>query len=166
MRHLFLYLLLATSVACAQTQHAAKPGILPGSPLKQLTRAFPRSIAFKNQGHLIEFCPDNTCDAFSAKASVSQSALEDLAYLYEFYFSGFAYLEDWRTENGAKEAAEQVLAKPQYRQCREERGRSAARCIVEQIGGAGQVRLLFIRYDENQRNVVPMNLIQELSRAN
>lgn len=160
----FLCLLLATSVVYAQTQHA-KPEILPNSPLRQLTHTFPRSIAVKNQGHLIEFCPDNTCDAFSAVKNVSQSALEDLAYLFESYFSEFAYLEDWRAENGVEVAAQQILAKPEYRHGHAESGRSAARCIIEEIGGQGRVRLLFIRYDEHHRNVVPGNLTQELSRA-
>ena len=157
--------LLATSMMHAQSQHG-KPEMSPHSPLRQLVRAFPQSIEFKNHGHLIEFCPDNTCDGFSAEEIVPHSALEDLAYLYEFYFSGFAYLEDWRREKGAKAAAEQVLAKPEYRHCHTESERSAARCVVQDIGSRGRVRLLFIRYDEHQRNVVPMNLAQALSRPN
>jgi hypothetical protein len=149
----------------AQSQHE-KPEMFSDDPLRQLTRAFPRSIEFKNQGHLIEFCPHNTCDAFSAAASVSERSLEDLAYLYEFYYSGFIYLEDWRAGDEGKADAEQVFAKPEYRHRLPEGGRSAAPCVIEEIGGGGRVRLLFIRYDEHRRNVVPLNLIRELSRAN
>jgi len=35
-------------------------------PLTQLTASFPRSIQYRNHGTVLEFCPDNTCEGFSA----------------------------------------------------------------------------------------------------
>jgi hypothetical protein len=164
-RFLLLVLLLTSAAMNAQSPQT-KLALSPDSPLWQLAHTFPKSIEFKNNGRLIEFCPDNTCDAFSAQEVVPKSSLEDLVYLYEFYFSDFAYLEDWRAEPKARAVAELVLAKPEYGLCHAESGITAARCVAKEISSKGRVRLLFVRYDEHRRNVVPRNLSQELSHAN
>jgi hypothetical protein len=64
---------LAASVAWAADEQF--------DPLKQITSTFPKSIAFKKNGKLLEFCPDNTCHGFSASDNVSVATLKDFAYL-------------------------------------------------------------------------------------
>ncbi len=58
-------------------------------PLSALSTSFPNSLKYKNHGKLLEFCPDNTCNGFSAAPGVSQSALKDFAFLYLYYFSDY-----------------------------------------------------------------------------
>jgi len=135
----------------------------PFDPLTQITNAFPKSIEINDKRRLLEFCPDNTCDAFAASESVSLATLKDFAYLYIYFFSDFYVLQEWRTHDEAKNTADRVLSKPEYRNCRNESSREAARCVLLDLGRNGKIRLLFIGYDEGQRNVTRENLAEHLS---
>jgi len=141
----------------AQTSRA------PVDPLKSLTSSFPKSIRIKQDGHLLEFCPDNTCDGFVSTPSVPVAELKDFAYLYIFYFSDFVYLPEWRSQGEAKDAAERLLSRPEYRKCKAQSERETARCVLLERSHGGRIRLIFVRYDENQRNVVPEDISKELS---
>jgi hypothetical protein len=123
-------------------------------PLAVLTASFPKSIAYKNHGKLLEFCPDNTCHGFSAHPEVSKATLRDFAFLYIYYFSDYYALPEWRAKEQVKDTADQVLSKPSYRSCRKESGRESARCILLNLSSHGRITLLFIRYDEGKRNVI------------
>src|SRR5882757_4733278 len=67
-------------------------------PLTQLTASFPRSIQYRNHGTVLEFCPDNTCEGFSASRNVPKATLKDFAFLYIYYYSDYYALPKWRTE--------------------------------------------------------------------
>jgi hypothetical protein len=132
-------------------------------PLQQVANGFPRSIKLNEKRRTLEFCPDNTCDGFVSSASVPVAELKDFAYLYIYYFSNFIYLPDWRSHAEAKNAAERVLSKPEYRGCERESDRETARCVLLDHSRGGRIKLIFVRYDENQRNVVPEDIVKELS---
>lgn len=85
--------------------------------MKYLTESFPDSVRLDQNGHLLEFCPDNTCPGFASSATVPTTALKDFAYLYIYYFSRYIYLPDRRARADAKNAAENILSEPQYRHC-------------------------------------------------
>jgi hypothetical protein len=132
-------------------------------PVKQITASFPDSIELKNKGRLLEFCPDNTCHGFSASANVSVTALKDFAYLYIYFYSDYYALPEWRGKEEVKEAVQRVLSKPEYRQCKNESSREAARCVLLSLSRNGRIKLLFIRYDEGRRNVVQESISRQLS---
>jgi hypothetical protein len=154
-----VFILIASSVAV----RAAGSGSDASDPLPHITSSFPKTIELKNKGKLVEFCPDNTCDGFVAAGPVSVSALKDFAYLYVYFFSDYYILQEWRKQEEARKAAEGVLSKPEYRSCRSDSSREAARCVLLDLSRDGKIKLIFIRYDENQRNVVRKNIIKELS---
>jgi len=135
------------------------------NPLKSLTRSFPKSVSLKENGHLLEFCPDYTCDAFVSSASVPPAELRDFAYLYIYYFSDFVYLPDWRSQPEAKSTAMRVLSNPEYRNCKKQSDQETARCVLLERSGGGRIKLIFVRYDENERNVVPLDIDKEISKT-
>lgn len=158
------FLFFVVGAACAGAMQAAeRRQEKPFDPLQQITAGFPKSIKLKNNGKLLEFCPDNTCDGFIAKEGVAVTTLRDFAYLYVYFFSDYTYLEDWRATEGAKKTALRVLAKPQYRNCKKDTSRESARCALLDLSRNGKIKLLFIRYDEGQRNVVHESIAKELS---
>jgi hypothetical protein len=131
-------------------------------PLKQLAGSFPDSIHVKNHGRLLEFCPDGTCDGFVVSGTMSITTLGDFAYLYEYYFSDYTFLGEWRGKEEARNTAERVLSKPEYSNCKSDSEREAARCVLLDLSRGGHVRLIFVRYDEGARSVVPRDLAQQL----
>jgi len=136
-------------------------------PLAQLTKSFPKTIEIKNISNakrVLEFCPDNTCDGFVASQEVSVATLKEFVYLFEYFFSGFIYLEDWRRLDEAKNTAGLVLGNPAYRNCANDDRRAAARCVLLKLSKNGKIKLIFISYDEGQRNVVPENIAEQLSK--
>jgi hypothetical protein len=132
-------------------------------PLKQFTSEFPGSVKLKNNGRLLELCPDNTCDGFVVSGTLSVSTLKDFAYLYEFFFSDFVYMDEWRTKPEAKDTAQKVLSKTEYRNCASNNGHEAARCVLLNLSRDGRIKLIFVRYDEGTRGVVPMDIKKELA---
>ncbi len=142
---------------------ASGPDEKPTDPLQQLTNTFPDTVELKNKGRLLEFCPDGTCDGFVASNNVPVSTLRDFAYLYEYFFSDYTFLGEWRDKQASKKTAERVLAKPEYHKCKNDDGREAARCVLSDLSRNGRIQLIFIRYDEGQRNVVRRNITEQLS---
>lgn len=172
-RACFLPLIFVSFVAPRQLIAARGPsqqgasGVLeehPFDPMKYLTESFPDSVTLKQKGHLLEFCPDNTCNGFSSALSVSAVTLKDFAYLYIYYFSEYIYLSDWRSHTEAKEAAQRVLSEPKYRDCKAKNQHETAKCVLLDLSRHGEIKLMFIRYDENRRSVVPEDIPEELAR--
>jgi hypothetical protein len=132
-------------------------------PLRQVTAAFPGSVKFKEKQRVLEFCPDNTCDGFVTSQKVSVSTLKDFAYLYIYFFSGYVELPEWRDNAEAKNTADRVLSRSVYAKCKNENRINAATCILLSLSQKGAVKLVFVRYDEGKRNVVPEDIVKELS---
>ena len=99
-----------------------------------------------------------------ASDDVSTVQLKDFAYLYIYYFSDYYVLQDWRIRAESRKVAEQLLSKPQYRSCKREEELEAARCVLRNLSADGKIKLIFIRYDERKRNVVPENLADVLAQ--
>jgi len=136
----------------------------PSDPLKSLTNSFPRSVRARQNGHLLEFCPDNTCDGFVSSQSVPVAELKYFAYLYIYFFSDFVYLPGWRTQPEAKKVADQILSRPEFGKCKSQSDLEKARCVLLDRSQGGRIKLIFVRYDEGQRNVVPEDIRAELSQ--
>lgn len=160
----------ATTVDAARPEPAQQNTEVSGKtsfdPLKQLTSGFPDSIHLKNNGRLLEFCPDkDACDGFITSGVVPLSTLKDFAYLYIYFYSGYYALPEWRHRDDAKKAVETVLSKPEYGKCRGNGSLEAARCVLLDLSRDGKIKLLFVRYGEGRRNVVPEDIVKELSAA-
>ncbi len=135
-------------------------------PLQEIAKNFPDSVRVKKDGmSTIEFCHDNTCDAFVAKKQVSLENLKDFVYLYVFFYSDYYVLDNWRNKETAKAIVRQTLLKPQYQQCNKTSLEDTAQCILIQLSRKEQITLIAVRYDESQRNVVKRNLSAILSKA-
>jgi hypothetical protein len=133
-------------------------------PLRNPTKSFPRTLDLKQNGRLLEFCPDNTCDGFVSSRDVSVATLKDFAYLYIYFFSDFSYLSEWRTHSVAKDAATRVLYKAAYRECKSGSDREAARGVLLSLSRGGKIKRIFVRYGENRRNVAPEDISKEVSK--
>jgi hypothetical protein len=154
-----IFLALMLFFLCSVMQAQQTP-----DPLKQVAKGFPKSITLKNKGRLIEFCPDNTCDGFVGSKNVSAAELKSFAYLYVYYFSDFTYLEEWRSKQQSKSTAEHLLARSEFKGCKESNLRNKARCSLLFLSRNDRIKLIFIRYDEGARNVVPRNIAEELAQ--
>ena len=154
------YLLIAIASCVFADYGLAENGDF--DPLQEITNRFPGSIEFKAKGRVLEFCPDNTCDGFKAAQGVTREELREFAYLYIYFLSDYAYLREWREGAEARATSERVLSRPQYRGCRADSSITTARCALRLLSADGRIKLLFIRYDENHRNVVHRDLAREL----
>ena len=135
-------------------------------PLQEIAKNFPDSIRVEKDGtSTIEFCPDNTCDAFVAKKQNSAESLKDFVYLYVFFYSDYYVLENWRNKETAKAIVKKTLSKPQYQSCNKASEEDAAQCILIQLSRREQIKLMAVRYDEHKRNVVKRDLSAVLSKA-
>jgi len=143
----------------------AQPDSTPLNPLKYLASSWPADITLKDKGHLLEICPDNTCDGFVSSANVPVAELKDFAYLYIYYFSDYVDLPAWRSNAEAKNAAAHILSKPEYRNCKNQSDRESARCVLLDHSRGGRIKLIYVDYDENARNVVPEDIRKELSKS-
>ena len=160
-RHLFILLTLAVVTAAystAQVVNSWRP-----HPLQQLQKAFPDTVELKDHGKLLEFCPDGTCDGFVTSGNVPLSTLEDFAYLFVYFFSDNVTLDDWKRTEDAKKTADRVLGQPQYLACKTADSREVARCVLRDLSRNGRIRLIFVRYDEDERHAVRQNLQEKLS---
>jgi hypothetical protein len=169
---LFFYVgcLVATGTRfCSAHANTARQGagIEPADnsfdPLKVLTSTFPNTIEIKNKAHLLEFCPDGTCDGFVVSGEMPVVTLRDFAFLYEYFFSDYTYLGEWRARQDARNAAVKVLSKAEYQDCKHDTDQETARCVLSILSRNGRVRLIFVRYDEKERHVVRMDLAKQLS---
>lgn len=148
---------------CCSLLLSAQPANIASDPMKELSKTFPNTVAIKNKGRLLEFCPDGTCDGFVTSGNFSVPTLKDFAYLYVYFFSDYTFLSEWRGKEEAKNTAEDILSKPEYRSCKNENSREAARCVLRDLSKGGRVKLIFVRYDEGERHAVPKNLAERLS---
>jgi hypothetical protein len=128
-------------------------------PLQEIKRSFPETLKVKlNPVKSIEFCPDNTCELIVAKKGVCIDNLKDFAYLYIYFFSDYFVLDDWRKSKKAALVAEKILSKPKYQWCKNSDQQRTARCILRHLSKKGRIELYAVRYDENERSLVNIEI--------
>lgn len=119
---------------------------------EELNRAFPGSTTIESDAcDRIEFCPDNTCEAFEA-GQVGPKRLMEFVYLYVYAFSDYYVLTKWRTERAAREVASSILTASRYRGCQAASDKETARCALRLLGAEGRITMFDVRYDENARH--------------
>lgn len=155
---------LLFSVTSVYAVGNAAPAHEKFNPLQQVKSKFPGSVEYRSKDRVLEFCPDNTCDGFKAANEASLGDLRDFAYLYIYFFSDYYVLEDWRGDAASKETADRVLSRSQYQNCKRESDLESAKCVLGTLSRNGRIELLFVRYDENKRNVVHKDIAKQLSK--
>ena len=124
----------------------------------ELGATFGDSVTISSKGGLttVEYCPDNTCEVFSLRAPSAASPLQDFAFAYLLGISEYIYLKDFHA-NADSPATRAVLGR--YRtHCPQPIPRVAARCVVGYLARKHPIQASFVRYDEGERNVVPIPL--------
>jgi len=144
--HLLLVAVAAIACECVGSQASSDVA------LRELAIAFPNTIQIKKGAKpIIEFCPDNTCDAFVGTSKASNESMADFAYVFVYYFSEFYVLSDWRRRVESSAMANEVLSKPRYRRCKRAEEKETARCVLRQLGKKAQIEIYMVRYDEKKR---------------
>ena len=134
------------------------------SPLQEIQKSFPGSIHMGVAGERsIEFCPDNTCDLFTANQKVSMETLEGFAYLFLYFFSDYYVLDEWRTRKESVLVARRILSKAPYQVCKIGDEEESARCLLRHLSEKNQIQLYAVRYDENTRSLVHKNVFAATS---
>ena len=124
----------------------------------ELASAFPDSVQVSSEGTTttVEYCPDNTCEVFTLSGQSASLPLQDFAFAYLYGVSDYVYLETFQSDSSSK-SVQTVLGR--YKSdCPQQPARAAARCVVGLLAERYAIQASFIRYDEGERNVVPISL--------
>ena len=161
----FIGLIVLAFLTIISTQGLPAPNT-PIDPFQEINNNFPGAIKLKkiDGQKSIEFCPDNTCDLFVARQGVSDDTLKDFAYLYIYFFSDYYVLNDWRKNKRLMLIAGNILTKPNYRACKTDNQKQAARCILRRFCRKNYIELYAVRYDENVRSVIQIDIFSATQR--
>ena len=156
-KSLFIFVLILASFSCSGKQSNKIV-----DTIGLLVRLFEQDISIEINGNIakIEYCPDNTCESFSAKKE-ALNKLADFTYLYLFFISDHIALQDFKkTENGNISA----ILRQYSKQCVQDSTKQMAKCVMGYLMRQYTVRVTFVRYDEKTRNEVPVDIKKVLDR--
>jgi hypothetical protein len=122
----------------------------------ELTDSFPRDtqVTVQTDSIVVEYCPDNTCDLFTLDDPAGSQVLQDFAYAYLLGASTYIYLKSFQADVDSS-ATKSVLGRYSSH-CPQEPMIQAARCVITYLLDKHPIRVSFVRYDEGERNVVPI----------
>ena len=111
-------------------------------------------IKFQTQkNHLtIEYCPDNTCEKLIARKTIREDIFLDIALLYFQNASDYVYLKDWRNNMLVQHA--QASVKTSIPACRDLEGYNLVACALLWAKRKHDMKIYFIRYDEQEKKVI------------
>ena len=145
MKSLLIATLLAAAPLASQTHEL---GVTFGDAIKVFT---------KGGQVTVEYCPDNTCEAFALRGARSTSVVQDFAFVYLLGISDSYELQSFQAAAAESSSVRSVLARYQ-KHFPQPSPREAARCVVGHLARKHAVQASFVRYDEGSRNVVPIPL--------
>jgi hypothetical protein len=120
---------------------------------RELDSRFPGAVTIREGScNAIEFCPENTCDAFYAATADSAEGLMEYAYLYLYWFSDYLVLEGWRASSDARRVMVRMLDAPRNAGCRRPDEKEAARCVLRTLAAKRGIHVAVVRYDEGTRS--------------
>lgn len=133
---------------------------------RRLRAIFKDALSIKSgKAPRVEYCPDNTCEAFSSRSAAATTDVTDFALAYLLFVSGYWTLPEIRSTDEGKTATEAVLVRARDLGCARGHDRDAAKCLLRALEKRSQVRLSFVRYDEKKRIEQSLNLEEELARV-
>jgi hypothetical protein len=114
-------------------------------------------------GTTIEYCPFNTCDAFSS-SDHQKNRLADFVYMYFYYLptSNHPSVFEFRKSCGDKYVDRIIERNSEC--CKNVLGNKQVKCVLERMAMKHKIRLKFVRYDEQQRNEVLVDLKTEFDK--
>ncbi|MBF0427703.1 MAG: hypothetical protein HQL94_02160 [Magnetococcales bacterium] len=150
MRVIILFILFNYGMA---TANAETNGLHP------LEERLPDSIRFfAGKIQSVEFCPDNTCELFITKRSISNETLRDFVFLYLYFFSKYYVLSEWRSEGDAFGSITYIMKKYKGYPCAKKSNIIMAQCLLRKLAKSHAIHLYFVRYDENERHALLINI--------
>ena len=128
------------------------------SQAHELDQAFGKEISISKSGNIvrIEYCPDNTCEAFSLASTKAEAIIKDFVFVYLFSISDYIYLENFQSDENSSQALS--LIKRYQAACPNKKPREAAKCIVSLLATAYPIKANFVRYDEGTKSSTPISL--------
>jgi len=132
-------MLVVSVVAEAGTDLERVLGSAPVAPIK---------VQGSGEFTWAEYCPDNTCEVIRRRQRLGKKPFSGLALAYFFYFSEYAYLEEWRTP-AIKDRVDQTL-RAIAGNCTELIDKELARCMLLEANRSGAIQLMYVRYDEGK----------------
>lgn len=148
------------SLLCAALVVA--PALVPGSTsgggaMSVLTHSFGDQITSElGKTRVISYCPDNTCETFSAPASTPESSLADFALTYLFYASGYTYLDTFVSGEG--EAQAHSILERNRGACSSGDQLQLASCVLLSLARRYSIRVTSVVFDEGARHETPVRL--------
>jgi hypothetical protein len=129
-----------------------------GESLAVLTRSLGDQIKStgSSTSRVITYCPDNTCESFSAPRSTSEDKLADFALTYLFYASNYSYLRDLVTRDGQAQA--HAIVERNRGECVGDDELQLASCVLLTLARRQSIRVASVRYDEKVRSATPVEL--------
>ena len=123
----------------------------------ELTDSFPRDtqVIVEAESVTVEYCPDNTCDVFTIDDPSGAEVLQDFAYAYLLGASTYIYLKPFQAHTDST-TTKTVLGRYSAH-CPEDSLTQVARCVITHLIDKYPIRVSFVRYDEGERNVVPIS---------
>jgi hypothetical protein len=100
---------------------------------------------------VVEYCPDNTCEVFTAPRPADIREIEDFAYVYLFTKSTYSNLQEFR-QRGRSGRVGAVLDRYSAG-CQQIQAQEAARCVLSRLAAKYEIRVEFVRYDEGGRHI-------------
>ena len=155
---------MSSLLAAFLVAHALVPGSNSGGDaMSVLTHSFGDQITSELEGksRVISYCPDNTCEAFSAPAGTPENALADFALTYLFYASGYTYLDTFVTRDGQAEA-HSIIARNRG-SCANDNQLQLASCVLLSLAQRHSIRVASVVFDEGARRETPVRLKTRLS---
>jgi hypothetical protein len=125
------------------------------------------TIRRSNNLHIIEFCPDNTCEVIKSPDTNKLKDIKDFTYLYIYYASGLTLLATSTNDNApffisGNKIATQIL-KNHAETCSQNTELELASCVLNNMARNNNITISFFRYDEGKQNVSRQNIESELS---
>ena len=134
-----------------------------GGAMAVLTHSFGSQLTAQVRGEIrvISYCPDNTCEVFSAPAKTSEGNLAEFALAYLFYASGYTYLEAFVRGAGQSEA--HSILDRERGTCASSDQIELASCVLQSLARRHSISVTLVRQDEGARIQTPVRLKAELA---
>jgi hypothetical protein len=148
-----MYLLTSVLLLADPPRGECAKRIVNTDAYRQINAGFPGALTIEGGAcRAIEFCPDNTCDAFYAGNHGSPEDLMEYVYVYLFWFSDYFVLQEWRASSDARRVMAHILDAPRNAGCRRPVEKETARCVLRKMAARQKIRVATVRYDEGTRS--------------
>lgn len=111
----------------------------------------------------VEYCPDNTCEAFELRGSGAAQRLQEFAAVYFYGVSRYVYLEAVQQQEPPPVVAEVLIKLRPV--CPQSEPRLAAQCAAAHLAKAHPIRGSFVRFDEGRRTSIALSVRQAVRAA-